>query len=181
MAEIAARIGTDVPFFVYGGTALAQGRGELVTPLPDMPEAWLVLLVPPFSLPEKTKRMYGALTPADFSDGSRSEALVRRIQQGGRIRDGWLHNAFQRAAYQTFPGLASYRDALLTAGARRVHLAGSGPALFALTSGEEEARQLQRRLRPPAGRPGPPGGQGTDAPVFLVRTLAAHEALRIQE
>lgn len=173
LAEIAAGVGSDVPFFIYGGTALGQGRGERIAALPDVPETCLLLLVPPLSLPEKTKRMYGALTPADFSDGSRSQALVRRIDEGGNIAGGWLHNAFQRVAYQTFPGLAAYRDALLAAGAQRVHLAGSGPALFALTSGEEEARRLQGRLRPP-------GGQRTGAQVFVARTLAAHEALRVQ-
>ncbi len=76
LAEMGTEIGSDVAFFVHGGTALAEGRGERVTPLPDISPVWLVLLVPHFRLPAKTRRMYDALTPADFSDGSRTEALT---------------------------------------------------------------------------------------------------------
>jgi 4-diphosphocytidyl-2-C-methyl-D-erythritol kinase len=172
LAEIGAGIGSDVAFFVYGGTALAEGRGERVTPLSDLAPTWLVLLVPPFRLPEKTRRMYNALTPADFTDGSRTEALLRRLRQGLPIVDEGLYNAFQRVAYEVFEGLEAYRDALLAAGARRVHLAGSGPALFALGPDEGTARAVHDRLRPPTGQA--PGR----APVWalLVRTLTAAEA-----
>jgi 4-diphosphocytidyl-2-C-methyl-D-erythritol kinase len=164
LAEIGAEIGSDVAFFVYGGTALAEGRGERVTPLPDSLPAWLVLLVPPFHLPEKTRRMYNALTPADFTDGSRTEALLRRLRQGLPVVDEGLYNAFQRAAYEVFGGLEAYRDALLAAGARRVHLAGSGPALFALGPDEGTARAVHDRLRPPDGQ------------ALVVHTLTAAEA-----
>lgn len=166
LAEAGAGLGSDVPFFVYGGTALAEGRGERVTPLPEPPPVWLVLLAPPFELAEKTKRMYAALTQADFSDGSRTEALVGRIRGGGPVDDSGLYNVFERVAYEVFAGLAAYRDALLTAGARRVHLAGSGPALFALGADEDAARSVQARLRLPGGQ------------AFVVRTLTAAEALR---
>jgi len=164
LAEIGAGIGSDVAFFVYGGTALAEGRGERVTPLPDLAPTWLVLMVPPFHLLEKTRRMYDALTPADFTDGSRTEALLRRLRRGLPIADEGLYNAFQRAAYEVFEGLEAYRDALLAAGARRVHLAGSGPALFALGPDEGTARAVHDRLRPPGGQ------------ALVVRTLTAAEA-----
>ncbi len=166
LAEAGAGLGSDVPFFVYGGTALAEGRGERVTPLPEPPPVWLVLLAPPFELPEKTKRMYAALTPADFSDGSRTEALVGRIRGGGPVDDSGLYNVFERVAYEVFAGLDAYRDALLMAGARHVHLAGSGPALFALGADEDAAQSVHARLRLPGGR------------AFVVRTLPAAEALR---
>jgi 4-diphosphocytidyl-2-C-methyl-D-erythritol kinase len=168
LAEMGARLGSDVPFFLHGGAALAEGRGERITPLPDAPSVWLVLLAPPFQMLEKTKRMYAALTPADFTNGSHADALVRRIRDGHPVDDGALYNAFQDVAYQVFEGLSAYRDALLAAGARRVHLAGSGPALFALGPDEEAARAVYARLRPPAGK------------AFVVRTLTAAEAPRTE-
>ncbi len=174
LVEVAAGLGSDVPFFVYGGAALAEGRGERVTPLSEPPPTWLVLLAPPLELPEKTRRMYAALTPADFSDGSRADAIVRRIREGGAVDDGSLYNVFERVAYEVFEGLDAYRDALLTAGVRRVHLAGSGPALFALGADEDEARSVHARLRLPGGQA--PGR--APAWAFVVRTLAATEALR---
>lgn len=168
LAPLAARLGSDVPFFLYGGTALARGRGEEVIPLPDAPERWLLLVVPPFHLPEKTRRMYRSLSPADFTDGSRSAALAEALRQGAPIEDDVLHNAFQGAAYRLFPGLAAYREALLAAGAQRVHLAGSGPALFALAGDRAAAEALERALRLPGGR------------ALVVRTVGAAEALRVE-
>jgi 4-diphosphocytidyl-2-C-methyl-D-erythritol kinase len=165
LAEMGAEIGSDVAFFVHGGTALAEGRGERVTPLPDIAPVWLVLLAPtPLRLPEKTRRMYDALTPADFSDGSRTEALTGRLQRGLPLVDSDLYNGFERVAYEVFQGLEAYRDALLAAGARRAHLAGSGPTLFALGPDEAAARTIHGRLQAPGGQ------------AMLVRTLAAAEA-----
>lgn len=168
LSALAARLGSDVPFFLHGGTALARGRGEVIEPLPEAPQAWLVLVVPPLSLPGKTGRMYASLSAADFSDGSASEALAAHLRRGGRIEEGMLLNAFQGVAYEVFPGLAAYREALLAAGARRVHLAGSGPALFALAADRSEAESLRRALRLSGGR------------ALVARTVGAWEALRVE-
>ena len=166
LTELAAQLGSDVPFFLVGGTALAEGRGERVTPLPDAALAWLVVVVPPIALADKTKRMYGALTPSDFTDGSRTVALAERLRAGMPLRDADLYNAFERAAYAVIEGLDVYRGALLAAGAGRVHLAGAGPALFALAADEAAARAMLSRLRAPGGE------------AFAARTLTAAESLR---
>jgi 4-diphosphocytidyl-2-C-methyl-D-erythritol kinase len=146
LTEVAAGLGSDVPFFLRGGTALGEGHGERITPLPDAPPAWIILVVPPFSLPEKTRRMYAALIPDDFTDGARTQALADHLLAGGAVEDAFICNAFERAAYEAFPGLAGYREWILEAGVRSVHLAGAGPALFALASGEPEARAVRARM-----------------------------------
>jgi 4-diphosphocytidyl-2-C-methyl-D-erythritol kinase len=166
LGEVAASLGSDVPFFLRGGTGLAEGRGERVTPLPDVATTWLVLLVPPLSLAEKTRRMYGALEPGDFSTGSGADAFLTYAESGRPLGDAPLCNAFERAAYQTFAGLAFFRDALTDAGARTVRLCGAGPSLFCVTSGEEEARAIRARVaRVRRGEK-----------VHVVRTLGAAEA-----
>jgi len=167
LTGLAAQLGSDVSFFLSGGTALAEGRGERVTPLPDAARAWLVVLAPPIALADKTQRMYAALTPSDFADGSRTEALAERLRAGMPIRDGDLYNAFERAASAVFEGLDGYREALLAAGASRVHLAGAGPALFALAADEPGADAIRDKVSLPAG-----------GRVFVVRTLTAAESLR---
>lgn len=164
LAGVAAEVSSDAPFFMRGGTAMAEGRGERVTPLRDAPEAWLVLLVPPLKVAEKTRRMYGALTPADFTDGSRTTALVQRIRGGAPVSGESVYNAFERAAYDVFGGLGEYRRALLDAGASAVHLAGSGPALFSLAGSQAGARGILSRLRAPGGR------------ALTAKTTAAGEA-----
>jgi len=166
LAEMAAALGSDAPFFLAGGTALAEGSGERVTPLPDAAQTWLVLLAPPIAAAEKTRHMYAALTPADFTDGSRTEALVTAIREGRPLADGGLYNVFQRAAYEVFEGLAVCREALLAAGAQGVHLAGAGPALFALVADEASAVAIRDKVSLPGGR------------LFVARTLTAAESLR---
>ena len=165
LAALAAEIGSDVSFFLTGGTALAEGRGERVTPLANLPATWMVLLIPPISMPDKTRRMYGALTERDFSDGSRTERLVRLIGGGRPVTGADIYNAFDRAAGKVFQGLDEHRRRMLDAGAGAVHLAGAGPALFALAADERAARALAGRLASPA------------AAALAVRTLPAGEAI----
>jgi 4-diphosphocytidyl-2-C-methyl-D-erythritol kinase len=169
VVETAAQIGSDVPFFLSGGTALAEGRGERVMSLSDAPLSWLVLLAPPIKLPEKTRRMYEAITPEDFTEGSRSEALLERLRQGKAVREEDLYNAFENRAYQMFEGLSTYGDVLLAAGAPTVHVAGAGPALFTFAENEAAAREIANRV------------QATNAKVFVARTVTAAEATAIVE
>jgi len=165
LVEMAAGLGSDVPFFLAGGTALVEGRGERIAPLPDAAPAWLVVLAPPIALVEKTQRMYAALTPSDFSDGSRTAALVTAIRGRRPLVDSGLFNVFERAAYAVFEGLDVYREALLAAGAGRAHLAGAGPALFALAPDEAGANAIRDKVSLPSGR------------LFVARTLTAAESL----
>lgn len=166
LARVAGRLGSDVPFFLTGGTALGGGRGEVIRALADAPMAWLVLLVPAIQLPDKTRRMYGELQPGDFTDGSKTTALVDHINAGGHVEPRQLYNAFDRAAYEVFEGLSQYRDFLLEAGASSVHVAGAGPTLFALASGEPEALAIRQRMN--RARHG--------ERVHVVRTVTAAEA-----
>lgn len=166
LAGIAGGIGSDVAFFVRGGTALGEGRGEVIKLLPDARGAWLVLVVPAIAMENKTRTMYGALTAEDFSDGARTSALAARIESGEPIEDSMLCNAFERVAYEKFDGLAEFRDWMLEAGARSVHLSGAGPALFALANGEPEARAIRGRMN--RARRG--------ERVYVVRTIPAAEA-----
>jgi 4-diphosphocytidyl-2-C-methyl-D-erythritol kinase len=166
LAEIASGIGSDVPFFLRGGTALAEGRGERITPLADVPPAWLVVLVPPLETPDKTARMYAALTPGDFTDGSHADAFLAHLASGRPLAGAPLYNAFDRAADDVCDGLTSYREALLQAGAASVHVCGSGPSLFSVASGEQEARAIRARV----------ARLRRGEKVHVVRTLMAAEA-----
>jgi len=144
LADVAARLGSDVPFFLHGGTALAEGRGERVTPLPDAPRQELLIVLPPLTLADKTRRMYSLLTPADYTDGSMAGRLADVMRQGRPVADEHLFNVFDGPAFRTFPELERLRRALRAAGARSVHLAGAGPALFAFVDNATERERLTR-------------------------------------
>lgn len=146
LARLAARLGSDVPFFLYGGTALAQGRGEVVTPLADVPGFWLVIVRPPLEVPAKTARLYSRLESQHFSHGQATAEMVRQLGQGQKLSPDLLYNVFEAVAFDVFPGLEGYRQRLLTSGAQVVHLAGSGPSLFTMVEDKSQAQAISSRL-----------------------------------
>ena len=156
LAAIAAGLGSDVPFFLRGGTALAEGRGERITPLPPLPPLPLTLAIPDIALTDKTRRMYSRLTPAHYSDGGVTRQLLRLLR-GREFADatasagslaGYICNAFQPVTDGEFPALAEMRRAVTAAGGPLLHLCGAGPALFAITASEIEHRAVAETLRP---------------------------------
>jgi 4-diphosphocytidyl-2-C-methyl-D-erythritol kinase len=141
--RLAAELGSDVPFFLRGGTALAQGRGERLTPLPPQPMAWVLLLVPPLQIPEKTRHLYSLLRENSFSSGD----TVHRWADALRV--GWdgegmppSVNTFERVADRAFPDLERYRQALRDSGGKDIRISGAGPALFTIPPSEEQARRI---------------------------------------
>ena len=145
LAEIAAGIGSDVPFFIYGGTCLAQGRGEKITPLPDIKGAWFVLLQPGLAVPvNKTAVLYGMLKPAHYSGGSLACGAAERLKKGETGAD--MYNTFDSVAAEAYLGLGRYREAMEKAGAEKTHLAGSGPLLFSMFHNQQAALTVQAKL-----------------------------------
>jgi 4-diphosphocytidyl-2-C-methyl-D-erythritol kinase len=148
LVRLASNLGSDVPFFIYRGTALVEGRGEKVTPLPSLPSTCFVLLVPPLpKISDKTKRMYNNLDAAYFTAGQFVEATLSSLKQGKAIDPGLMFNVFEKVAFDFFLGLDKYRKTLEEAGAPGVYLAGSGPCLFTFFPGKEEAGKLFSRLK----------------------------------
>ncbi len=147
LVELAPRLGSDVAFFLYGGTALVEGKGERVTPLPSLPHRWVVLLMPPVPrMPGKTKRLYASLKPKHYTQGQITDRLVRGLTSG-EVTSSMLFNVFDDVALDNFTGLGEYREQFLRAGASDVHLAGSGPALFTLVEDRAQAERLYKYLQ----------------------------------
>ncbi|HEX5939862.1 MAG TPA: 4-(cytidine 5'-diphospho)-2-C-methyl-D-erythritol kinase [Dehalococcoidia bacterium] len=167
LRELAADIGSDVPFFVECGTVMAAGRGEELTILSEAPRKEIVLLTRTHDAPDKTASMFGALEAQDYLDGAASLALASIFNHRVPYGDRQLVNSFERPARLRFPGLAEDARALEEATGRQAHLAGSGPSLFAALEDEERARWAANRLR----------SEGRQA--IYCRTLASVEALRL--
>jgi len=129
LEALGARLGSDVPFFIQGGTALIEGRGEFVTQLPDCEPLWLIIARPPISV--STAAVFRALTPADYGDANDTEAVVAAIRSGGPVPFERLSNTLEPVVIQRWPEVAATRDTLIGAGASVVRMSGSGPTLFA--------------------------------------------------
>lgn len=143
--EIAAALGSDVPFFLRGGTALATGRGTELEPLPT-PSAWFVVAVPPVHLPNKTRRLYRSLVPDDFSDGTATRTQADRLRRGLPLDPELIKNPFIRQL-TSHSGVRAAIQALRDAGAHRVWPTGAGPAVYALADDEAHATRLAQNAR----------------------------------
>ena len=162
LVNLSTQLGSDVAFFLYGGTALLQGKGEIVTPLPQLPGMWIILVMP--SVPRscgKTERLYASLEARHYTDGQITERLAGILRRGGEFASSSLFNTFENVAFESFSGLGEYREQFLQAGAGSVHLAGSGPALFTLARDKAQAETIYRSLE----------RQGLES--YLAETLAA--------
>jgi 4-diphosphocytidyl-2-C-methyl-D-erythritol kinase len=143
LAELAAELGSDVPFFLHGGICMAEGRGERVTPLQAPRPSWYVLANP--GVPVLAAAVYGALRPEEWSDGSVTRSLAARLDGARRAPLGC--NALQAAVFRLSPhAVACYRalSALAPDGAM---VSGSGPTAFASFADEGEANGARDSLR----------------------------------
>lgn len=124
----AAAIGSDEAFFLVGGAARAQGRGERVTRMTPLHRHGVVLFVPPGSIARKTARMFEALSKLPFDSGSISQRYAQSLPEP--MEGLSIYNSFERVAFDLFPGLARLWQQLEERLSQPVHLAGAGPTLF---------------------------------------------------
>lgn len=149
--ELAASLGSDVPFFLAGGVALASGRGEVLTPLRPPSELHAVVVAPRIEIPAKTATLYGALKSMDFSDGNRVERSVALGRDGWLSQPELLRNTFERPLYERVPWVGELPDRMRRLGASAVALSGAGPSHYALERDPERARWLADRFRAALG------------------------------
>ena len=164
LAQVAAGLGSDVPFFLQGGTALARGRGDQVSPLPSLPTLPLLLVCPKETIPGKTARLYSLLTPAHYTGGAATGQMVQALERG-ELAAELMSNVFESMAFQVFPHLKGLRSRLQSLAAAVPHLSGAGPALFCLPATPAEYRRAAGVLPPEGAR------------AYLVHTVAASQAL----
>lgn len=147
LLELAGQLGSDVPFFLSGGTALMEGRGEIITPLPAIPHQWVVLVIPNVTrLPGKTRRAYNMLKPAHQTDGEITKEFIAKLKAGKKITFSQFFNTFENIVFLPGAELTEYKNHILKIGAPNIHLAGTGPALYTLLEEKPQAEDLLTRL-----------------------------------
>ena len=151
LETLGAKLGSDVPFLLQGGTAIALGRGERIRRLPPADVQWLVLVTPDVrhtgEVPSKTAALYGMLTPSNHTRGFLTRKLEARIRGGGDVPAQFLFNAFDDVAFDAYPGLEQCWNTFTELGAREIHLSGSGPSIYALMPRREVGTAIHLLLR----------------------------------
>ncbi|QGP92065.1 4-diphosphocytidyl-2-C-methyl-D-erythritol kinase [Neomoorella glycerini] len=149
LAREGAKLGSDVPFCVLGGTALGRGRGEDLSLLPPAPRLWLVLVKPPFGV--STAAVYQGWDAApsrqnpEPPDEDRALAALRAGDREQLIRA--LGNDLEIVTCRLYPEVKAIKLHLLAAGAERAILCGSGPAVFGVAPDRQTAISIASRFR----------------------------------
>lgn len=138
--DVAESVGSDVPFFLNGGTAVATGRGECVRRLPSLHRFWLVVAVPSFGV--STKAAY------DWWDRACSPELSRcELPAGWRRRLDRLTNDLEYVVAEHYPEIGEMVSRLRTAGASFASMTGSGSAVYGAFQSHAAAMRARRRVR----------------------------------
>ena len=147
LEDVAAEVGSDVPFFLRGGTARATGRGERLRRLPALRGCWVVLAVPDFGV--STADAY-RWWDRDGQDGVPGAAVS--LPRGWRRDPGRLRNDLEAPVVRRHPEIRSLAERLRAAGALHAALTGSGSVVFGLFDSRARAAEARRGLCAAGGR-----------------------------
>ena len=147
LAQIGERVGSDVPFCVLGGTALAEGRGERLTPLPPLPPCHIVICKPPFSI--STPQLFGRVNVRKIVRRPHTAGVAAALEAGdlaGVARR--MYNVFEDVLEpRRLAEINEIKSVLIDCGALGASMSGSGPSVFGLFEDEARARDACARLR----------------------------------
>jgi 4-diphosphocytidyl-2-C-methyl-D-erythritol kinase len=145
LMELAAGLGSDVPFFLLGGTAVAIGRGTELYPLPDSPARHGLLIAPAVHV--STAAAYRALTPQLTTESQQNKIVSFQSQAWGDLGAGFCGrgvNDFETVVFEQFPQLARLKRRLAKLGANPAMMTGSGSALFGLFDTREQVKRAAK-------------------------------------
>ena len=151
LAEKALKLGADVPFFLTGGTCLAEGVGEKLLKLPALDLPYILIVKPKASL--STKLVYETYDQSPALSHPDTEGFLQALSEKEALSDTFLTticetmgNVMEEAAFSIAPEVREVRDMLLSEGAQKALMTGSGSAVFGVFSEEESARRAMEIL-----------------------------------
>ncbi len=152
LAEVAAEIGSDLPFFLHSGAAVCRGRGEVIEPLPTAAPVHFVVVKPPVGL--NTGEVYGAMSKLAGSDDGEARTggglveILHALRTGGASQVGrWMRNQLQQAASSLSPWVEKLQTAFSELDFVGHQLSGSGTAYFGVCRHAQHARRMANILR----------------------------------
>lgn len=144
LAAIGSTIGTDVPFCVYGGTALATGRGHMIKRLPSPPKCWVVVAKPDIGVSSRTifkkyihkDRAYSAQHVTEALKDSNFNKLCQS-----------LDNVLEQVTFDLYPEVQTMKNKMVKYGAEGVLMSGSGPTIYGLVQHHGRAKRIYNGMR----------------------------------
>lgn len=146
LMELALRLGADIPFCILGGTALAEGIGEKLTPLPAPPDASILVVKPPVMV--STKWVYETLRANTLTQHPDIDGMVTALQQGSLsgIAER-MENVMETVTEKRYPIIADIKKMMIEKGALNAVMSGSGPSIFGVFEQEPQANEACKYVR----------------------------------
>lgn len=145
LMERGLKLGADVPYCVMGGTAIAQGIGEILTPLPAPPQCHVIIAKPPISV--STAFVYGNIKPDQLMNHPDIDGIVDAIKNGNLEQMAkLLYNVMEEVTVAEYPIIQEIKDVMINCGAINSIMSGSGPTVFGLFDQLEKAEAAMKKL-----------------------------------
>lgn len=144
LRNLAAQLGSDVPFFLNKGTALAFGRGEQIDPWPSFPSWWYVLIFPGFSIP--TPWSYSQIK-IPLTQNKKSINIKNLLEEGEILGKEHFRNDLEEFVRPSFPILGKIKQAVLEQGCFQALMSGSGSTIFGIWKTKKMAQEAYRQLK----------------------------------
>jgi 4-diphosphocytidyl-2-C-methyl-D-erythritol kinase len=160
LESIAEKLGSDVPFFLHGGTAIGSRRGEIIQPVDDFPEKYLIIVTPDAHV--STAQAYEGLHAPNLTNVGSNRIL--NVSRAAEILSRELKNDFEKTVFAAFPEIGYAKTRLLELRARQALMSGSGASVFGIFDNEETRQTALKAL-----------GQETDWRSFAVAAVSRNE------
>ena len=146
LMELGVQIGADVPYCVLRGTALAEGIGEKLTVLPQMPDCWILIGKPGISV--STKYVYTTLDLNTDTVHPDIDGMKKALEDGNLYGiTERMGNVLQDVTIPAYPEVERIKEQMKTLGAVNAMMSGSGPTVFGIFDNEEKAQEACQKLR----------------------------------
>lgn len=146
LCRLGAELGSDVPFCVTGGTAIARGRGEQLEPIHQPPQCWVVLAKPPIHV--STADIYGKFRVEHIKQRPSIAAMNAAVANGSFAQMcAQLGNVLESVTLNMYPEVLRLKESMIRLGADGVLMSGSGPTVFGLVSKEAKLPRIYNGLR----------------------------------
>ena len=146
LMDYGVKLGADVPYCIAGGTALSEGIGEILTPLPDVPKGYVLVAKPGINV--STKFVYTNLKLNEVTEHPDIDAQIAAIkEQDFRKMAGLMGNVLETVTIPAHPIIQEIKDFMMREGAVNAMMSGSGPTVFGLFEDKQRAEKACEKLR----------------------------------
>lgn len=140
------KLGADVPYCIMRGTVLAEGIGEILSPLPPMPKCQILIAKPPISV--STKRVYEKIDSKEIEDHPDIDGLIAGLEaQDLKKIAACMGNVLEKVTIEDHPVIAEIKQGMMEAGALGAMMSGSGPTVFGIFDDKNVAKEAYNKIK----------------------------------